>query len=44
MFVIDVTGDILQLFDDRYIRVDVAEGRKDQGGRGGGRGGRGGLY
>ena len=35
---------MLQLFDDKYIRVDVAESRRnDQGGRGGGRGGRGGF-
>jgi len=34
---------VLQLFEDKYLRVDVAEGRRDQqgnrGGRGGGRGG-----
>jgi len=30
-----------QLFDDKYVRVDVAEGRRSDQGRGG-RGGRGG--
>jgi len=32
-----------QLFDDKYVRVDVAEGRRSDQGRGG-RGGRGGAH
>lgn len=32
----------MQLFEDKYLRVDVAEGRRSDGDRGG-RGGRGGF-
>ena len=35
---------VWQLFDDKYLRVDVAEGRRSDQGRGGGRGGRGGGH
>ena len=34
----------LQLFEEKNLRVDVAEGRRDRGGRGGGRGRGGGEF